>query len=337
MRRLSTLAVTGLVLSGGAIATAAASHAATPPAVSSSPATPATNAAAHNPHGDLLIRVVGRRVVVRGNADDPDTTRAVRVIVSFNGKKALVRASHAGHSFARTFVLPYGRYAVTAQAINIGPGTASPVIGRQTIALVNPASHNPRGTGYLIRSGSAVRFTGHVSDPDAPKRSVAVHVYDNGRMVAAGRTNGQTRAYSLSAQVGAGVNRYGVVAFNLGRGTGNPYLGRFTVNRPRPWVDSYQGVQRIAATLVAAHGWGPAQMADLVKLWNKESGWRVNAANPSGAYGIPQALPGSKMGASGPNWQSDARTQIAWGLSYIAGRYGSPSAAWAHSVATNWY
>ncbi|MDQ2837472.1 MAG: ubiquitin-like domain-containing protein [Actinomycetota bacterium] len=95
--------------------------------------------------------------------------------------------------------------------------------------------------------------------------------------------------------------------------------------------------QQIAAGLVAAHGWGTDQFSCLVSLWSKESGWRTNAANSSGAYGIPQALPGSKMASAGADWQTSAKTQITWGLSYISGVYGTPCAAWAHSQATNWY
>jgi hypothetical protein len=64
----------------------------------------------------------------------------------------------------------------------------------------------------------------------------------------------------------------------------------------------------------------------------------VHAGNPvTGAYGIPQALPGAKMASAGPDWQNNAHTQIKWGLGYIAGRYGTPCGAWAHSQATNWY
>ncbi|MDQ1733602.1 MAG: resuscitation-promoting factor RpfB [Pseudonocardiales bacterium] len=95
--------------------------------------------------------------------------------------------------------------------------------------------------------------------------------------------------------------------------------------------------QQIAAGMVAARGWGGDQFSCLVSLWTKESGWRTDAANPSGAYGIPQALPGSKMSAAGADWQTSASTQITWGLGYIAGVYGTPCAAWAHSQATNWY
>ncbi|ARC57285.1 hypothetical protein AS850_09375 [Frondihabitans sp. 762G35] len=95
--------------------------------------------------------------------------------------------------------------------------------------------------------------------------------------------------------------------------------------------------QAIGAQLVAARGWDSSQFNCLVSLWNRESGWNVYASNPSGAYGIPQALPGSKMASVGADWQTSASTQITWGLNYIQGRYGNPCGAWAHSEAFNWY
>ena len=93
----------------------------------------------------------------------------------------------------------------------------------------------------------------------------------------------------------------------------------------------------IASALLSSFGWSGSQFGCLESLWNRESGWRVTAANPSGAYGIPQALPGVKMASAGPDWRYDAETQIKWGLGYIAGRYGSPCGAWGHSQATGWY
>lgn len=92
--------------------------------------------------------------------------------------------------------------------------------------------------------------------------------------------------------------------------------------------------QKIAQQMLEEHGWDAEQFTCLVELWQKESGWSVTAENPSGAYGIPQALPGSKMG---PGWQTSATVQISWGLEYIATRYGTPCGAWAHEVADNWY
>lgn len=93
-----------------------------------------------------------------------------------------------------------------------------------------------------------------------------------------------------------------------------------------------------AASVLPAYGWGSDQFRCLDLLWTRESGWRANAYNASsGAYGIPQSLPGSKMASAGADWRTNAATQIDWGLSYISARYGSPCGAWAHSEAYNWY
>ena len=90
--------------------------------------------------------------------------------------------------------------------------------------------------------------------------------------------------------------------------------------------------------LAAARGWTGAQWDCLDWLWTRESGWNTYALNTtSGAYGIPQSLPASKMAAAGADWQANPATQIRWGLSYIAGRYGTPCAAWAHEEADSWY
>ncbi len=96
--------------------------------------------------------------------------------------------------------------------------------------------------------------------------------------------------------------------------------------------------QQIAMGMLGSYGWSSSQFSCLDSLWNEESGWNVYATNPSsGAYGIPQALPGSKMASAGPDWQTDAATQIRWGLSYIRSLYGSPCGAWAHEEADGWY
>ena len=96
--------------------------------------------------------------------------------------------------------------------------------------------------------------------------------------------------------------------------------------------------QAYAASRLPAYGWGGEQMSCLIKLWTKESSWRADAYNrSSGAYGIPQALPGSKMASAGGDWMTNADTQINWGLSYISGRYGTPCAAWSFHLGHNWY
>jgi Transglycosylase SLT domain len=93
-----------------------------------------------------------------------------------------------------------------------------------------------------------------------------------------------------------------------------------------------------AAALVARAGWSPRHFRCLDRLWTRESGWNHRARNrSSGAYGIPQALPGNKMRSAGRNWRTNPRTQIRWGLGYIKHRYGSPCRAWRHVKATGWY
>jgi hypothetical protein len=96
--------------------------------------------------------------------------------------------------------------------------------------------------------------------------------------------------------------------------------------------------REVARRMLPGFGWTQWQFQWLNLLWERESGWNKFARNPySGAYGIPQAMPGSKMASAGPNWPSNAWTQIRWGLRYIKGRYGSPHRAWLHSQATGWY
>jgi cell wall-associated NlpC family hydrolase len=98
------------------------------------------------------------------------------------------------------------------------------------------------------------------------------------------------------------------------------------------------GDVKLGKQMAAAMGWSGGEWNALYNTWEKESGWRWNAQNPSSsAYGIPQALPGSKMASAGSDWRTDARTQIKWGLGYIKDRYHDPEAAWAHEQQFNWY
>ncbi len=94
----------------------------------------------------------------------------------------------------------------------------------------------------------------------------------------------------------------------------------------------------IAQALLPEFGFSSDQFSCLDSLWTRESGWSSTAANPSSsAYGIPQALPGSKMASAGADWATNPATQIRWGLGYIADRYGSPCGAWSHSESVGWY
>lgn len=107
---------------------------------------------------------------------------------------------------------------------------------------------------------------------------------------------------------------------------------------PAPVQVSAGGARGIAQQMLAARGWGADQFSCLDRLWMRESNWNHLAMNPSsGAYGIPQALPGGKMASHGADWRTNPATQIAWGLDYIAGRYGTPCGALNHSYARGWY
>ncbi|MEV4708380.1 transglycosylase SLT domain-containing protein [Actinoplanes sp. NPDC049316] len=99
----------------------------------------------------------------------------------------------------------------------------------------------------------------------------------------------------------------------------------------------YSGNRAIGCALTLEAGFGLAEFPCLNKLWNHESGWNEKAANPSGAYGIPQALPGSKMGTVASDWKTNPATQIKWGLGYIKGRYDTPCGAWSHFQSNNSY
>ncbi|MGI8646996.1 MAG: hypothetical protein ACR2JX_02020 [Mycobacteriales bacterium] len=101
---------------------------------------------------------------------------------------------------------------------------------------------------------------------------------------------------------------------------------------------SYTGVKQVGCSILMVAGFEVTQMSCLDKLWTKESHWNPLSENASsGAYGIPQALPGSKMASFGSDWKTNPVPQIKWGLKYIQDRYTTPCGAWAHSQRLNWY
>jgi hypothetical protein len=94
----------------------------------------------------------------------------------------------------------------------------------------------------------------------------------------------------------------------------------------------------LTRALMPEFGLSTAEFGCLDRIWTQESGWNVHADNPSSsAYGIPQALPGSKMSSAGPDWADNAETQIRWGLGYIRDRYGSACSAWGFKSGHGWY
>jgi hypothetical protein len=95
--------------------------------------------------------------------------------------------------------------------------------------------------------------------------------------------------------------------------------------------------QSIAYKMLPSFGFSTDQFSCLNNIWTRESNWIYNAENASGAYGIPQALPGSKMATAGADWATNPATQIKWGLGYIKSVYGTPCDAWSFWQAHSWY
>ena len=118
-----------------------------------------------------------------------------------------------------------------------------------------------------------------------------------------------------------------------GGGTGSGGTSSVVLPAPNPGT-----AQSIAYNMLSSFGWSPSTyFSCLNNIYTRESGWRYNAENASGAYGIPQALPGDKMASAGSDWMTNPATQIKWGLGYIQSRYGDPCSAWSFWQAHGYY
>lgn len=143
------------------------------------------------------------------------------------------------------------------------------------------------------------------------------------------QAHGEPRPDESAATVSAAADRAAAVRVTVERASRS-------AARPLAGHGDPRGIA--AALMAQRHGWGGGQLACLSSLWGKESTWDVHAENPvSGAYGIPQALPGSKMSSAGSQWRDDPATQITWGLDYIRDTYGSPCGAWDSFRSQGWY
>lgn len=173
--------------------------------------------------------------------------------------------------------------------------------------------------GVLSDPAPATQAVGAEADLDSVSELSASVIADRSREVVSRSDNrlasDPAKAARLSTATGA---------------TGNAFTRTENINSEDP--------RGIARALLPEFGFSSSQFSCLDSLWTRESGWSVTADNPSSsAYGIPQALPGSKMSSAGADWAYNPVTQIKWGLGYIADRYGSPCAAWGHSQNVGWY
>ena len=218
----------------------------------------------------------------------------------------LARSSAPRRSLSR------GRTAVLN--LSLATGIAGAVaLGSASTAAKAPRSQPPLA---LSASASGGRLVAHQEGPDTQIRLA--------RQAAATLRAGAAQRQAAEA-VAARAARARQVATDL------------RASRSRRAALLASSPQDIARALLADRG-ESGQFDCLDQLWTRESEWQVQNTNPSsGAYGIPQSLPASKMAAAGDDWRTNPETQIRWGLGYIDGRYGSPCAAWSHSQSYNWY
>ncbi|MFD1717183.1 G5 domain-containing protein [Georgenia deserti] len=241
---------------------------------------------------------------------------------------------------------------ITSTADSLGEALAEAgiVIGADDVVSAPLADAVPAGEQITVQRAT----TDHVTerevdefevveeeDPSLPEgeREVEVEGRDGVttstyRVVTAG---GEEISRQLVATVETSERRDKVV--RIGTGEEESVLAEEAEDSVGASGGSYSGDPRsIAQQMLPDFGWGADQFSCLDSLWQRESNWNPSAQNPSsGAYGIPQALPGSKMASAGSDWATNPATQIEWGLGYIQGRYGSPCGAWGHSQSNGWY
>lgn len=165
----------------------------------------------------------------------------------------------------------------------------------------------------------------------APQRSVAAP--SEAWHGAVGDADGQALALVQAASVAAPGERDGFAAE-----APPPPPAPALASAPAVGVPDPGTAQAIGHDMVLAMGWDENEWNCLYALWARESNWNAYSHNPSsGAYGIPQAVPGEKMASAGADWATNPETQIRWGIAYISGRYGTPCGAWQHSEESGWY
>jgi uncharacterized protein YabE (DUF348 family) len=306
------------------------------------------------PDGGTIVVRTSHDVVVEIDGQEQTiatTARTVGELLAFLGPRAegavtdVSRSASLGRQPVRVSTLKTVHIAVdgavmpitTAEATVRGVlQTAGIVLGEEDDTSVPLDAAAVDGMLVLVSRAAATSdtltevlpfTTEEVEDPNLPKGHRVV--------VQSGRVGEAVTTYAVQTLGGAEVART-VLTRNV---TTEPRNEVIKVGTTDISVSVDPGSARaVGRSLAAQRGWGDDQFVCLDKLWTKESNWRVDADNPSSsAYGIPQALPGSKMASAGDDWRTNPATQITWGLGYIEGRYGTPCSAWSHSVAKGWY
>ena len=229
-----------------------------------------------------------------------------------------------------------------------GVGTAAAAVAATALAVgahvpsadaQEPATHPSHASSLTMdllvtTSNTAITFPAPQTGSAASQSSAAEMA-----LLRSGRSGGF--AFSITIQAAALASARLLSAQQKAADRASRVRASITASRSlasRPAPPTYTGsVQALAAKMAAARGWTGVQWQCLDDVWTHESGWAVAAQNASGAYGIPQATPGSKMASAGADWRTNPATQIAWGLGYIADAYGNPCGAWSFWELHFWY
>jgi hypothetical protein len=226
------------------------------------------------------------------------------------------------------------------------PAALTSAVSSVSSVSLPAAFANPQAKRVLVASGIAVAATG-VAVSTGVAGSTAGHL-----QLAAASTHTTTsnagsafladRVPEVSRSLDRLAPARTVKAAALSSVSGAAVTQSFTVKRPVAAASSFTSyapaqLKAITISLMPSFGFSTSDFSCVDQIWTQESGWNVHAANPSGAYGIPQALPGSKMASAGPDWQNNPTTQIKWGLGYIKASYGTPCNAAAFKLSHGWY
>ena len=298
----------------------------------------------------LGLLYLGQTITTTGSSQNGWTP------VTYNGKSAWISSQYLAAITATSAPATTGTAtATTAVNIRAKATTLSSALGLlakgQTIGVTGPSDGGWTPVSY---NGKAAYISSQyltISTPAAPATiteytTTAVNVR-SGPDLTASVVAVASKGASIQATSTVNGDWTQVMWSGTARWMSTTYLSKTAPSAGPAAPSATQGVQTPATTasaqdiahqMLQAQGMGDDQFTCLVNLWNRESGWRVDAENPtSGAYGIPQAYPGSKMASAGADWQTNPATQITWGLGYIDGRYGNPCGAWTFFQSNNWY
>jgi hypothetical protein len=254
--------------------------------------------------------------------------------------------SRKGPSFSgasrNTGSLPGSRSARKKKGLLRRTGIVIPAIGVAAIvvALVTVATYlmspSGRGASGLASVLSGLPKSGSIQALEVEREQLIVMNAAASTMSTAAKPAMVSPAQVIASNQAAAAQATQAASGGGSSGSSNSNSGSTNVQQaaaPDPGT-----AQHIAYEMLPSFGFNQStEWTCLLDLWNQESSWLYDAENPSGAYGIPQSLPGDKMASAGADWQTNPATQIKWGLGYITGTYGTPCNAWDHEVADGWY